>query len=103
MDDPEESPFERTERITLEMVERLTKSDVLDSVLAEDVVYFMEPVALLHTSMLVSVPGLSPEQVNAQSEGFGQHLAIFARVCFELGREHQRILHLFAPKDPLDK
>lgn len=103
MAETEESPFERTERITLEMVQRLTKSDALAPVLADDVVYFMEPVALLHTSALVRIPDISQEQINRYSEGFGQHLAILARVCFDLGREHQRIQHLFESEEPLDK
>ena len=103
MAETEENPFERTERITLEMVERLAKSDVLPPVLADDVIYFMEPVALLYVSMLKKIPDTSQEQVLKYSEGFGQHLAILARICFDLGREHQRIQHLFDDKEPLDK
>ena len=103
MAETEENLFERTERITLEMVDRLTKSDALAPVLADDVVYFMEPVALLHVSMLKKIPDISQEQVLRYSEGFGQHLAILARICFDLGREHQRIQHLFDDKKHLDK
>ncbi len=103
MAEKKENPFERTERITVEMVERLAKSEVLAPVLADDVVYFMEPVALLHVAILTRVPDISQEEVLKHSEGFGQHLAILARVCFDLGREHQRIQHLFDDKEPLDK
>lgn len=87
--------YERIERITQEMVTRLTDSDVLDDVNAESVVYYMEPLARLHMEMVNKVPGISDEELVKYGTGYGQHLAIFARVCFELGREQQRIQHLF--------
>lgn len=91
----EESPSEQIDRITLEMVKRLKNSEVLDPELAEAVIHYMKPLALIHTTMLGQLPGCSKEEVLRLSKGFGQYVAIFARVCFDLGREHQRIKHLF--------